>query len=135
MKQLSFNIPGAVITYNYLYDHMPFDWREEDLLFIRLPNKELIDVGWYPACDPTGYFKVTLSDSTQNQIAAIRVRNLDQIVEIVEGLAVPTQHAPMTSVSMDYRGLTQSAANSSSSSVLIYPSNPFSTVSVKTMVA
>jgi hypothetical protein len=88
VKQLEFNIPGAAISYNYLYENMPIDWREEDLLFVRLPNGNAIDVGWYPACDPTGRFKITLSDSTQNQIEAGRVHNLDQVVGAVEGLAL-----------------------------------------------
>ena len=34
--------PGAVISYNYLYEYLPFDWREEDLLFVRLPDGNTI---------------------------------------------------------------------------------------------
>ena|SRR5271166_5071768 len=98
MKQLTVNIPGATVSYNYLYENMPLDWREEDLLFVRLPNGDVIDVGWYPACDPAGRFKVTLSDSVQNQIDTIRVTELDQVVDAVEGLAL--QSPPSVSLSV-----------------------------------
>jgi hypothetical protein len=103
MKQLEFNIPDAVITYNYLYEQMPVDWREEDLLFVRLPNGCVIDVGWYPACDPTGRFKVALSDSAQNPIDTIRVLDLDQVVRAVEGLALGSMQTVVlpTSVSLE----------------------------------
>ena len=87
MNALKVNIPGAKISYNYLYENMPIGDREEDLLFLRLSNGEAIDVGWYPACDPMGRFKITLSDCTQKQINSITVRELDQVIPAVESLS------------------------------------------------
>ena len=84
----------ARITYNYLYENMPVDWREPDLLFVKLPNGNVIDVGWYPACDPAGLFKITLSDSDQNQIASIRTPELDQVAGMIEGLASDSRRNP-----------------------------------------
>ncbi|MFI5386508.1 MAG: hypothetical protein ACHQ50_10360 [Fimbriimonadales bacterium] len=104
VRQMQINIAGAQISYNHLYENMPIDWREEDLLFVRLPNGNVIDVGWYPACDPKGRFKITLSDPAQNQIDSIRMLDLDQVVGAVEGLASdPAQNpARETSVSIEY---------------------------------
>jgi hypothetical protein len=117
VKKLSFEIPGAVITYNYLCDQMPVEWRESDLLFVKLPNGNTIDVGWYPACDPTGRFKITLSDSVQNQIDVSRVSDIDQLVGIIEGMALRSRQSSnrVASTSVDLIGSPHNAAQSSSS--------------------
>lgn len=119
MTQLKINIPHAVVTYNYLFDQMPLEWREEDLLFVKLPNGNVIDVGWYPACDPNGKFKITLSDSAQNPIDITRTSELDQLIEIVGGLALRSQRtlAHVTSFYLDLTSSPTNAARSSSSSM------------------
>ena len=127
MNPLTFDVPNGIVTYNYLYDVMPIDWREEDLLFIRLQNGNTIDVGWYPACDPNGKFKITLSDSGQIPIDVTRTPELDQLVEIVGGLALRSQRtlAYVTSFYLDLTSSPNNAARSSSSSMapVVFPQN------------
>lgn len=120
MKQLGFNIPNAVVTYNYLYETMPVELREQDLLFVRLPNENVIDVGWYPACDPNGQFKITLSDSAQNQIDVFRVSDINQLVRIVEGLALRSTQSSnrVASSSVVLVGSPHNSVQSSSSSMV-----------------
>lgn len=81
---------------------MPIDWREEDLLFAILPNGDVIDIGWYPACDPAGFFKVTLSDAAQNQINSIRVFDLDQAVAAAESLALDSAQKSNRNASLSF---------------------------------
>jgi hypothetical protein len=87
MKRIEPNIPGGRVTYNYLYRDMPIDWREEDLLFASLPDGKTIDVGWYPACDPDGLFRITLSNPDQTPVDVMRTPDIDQMVRAVESLA------------------------------------------------
>jgi hypothetical protein len=119
VKKLSFDIPEAVITYNYLCDPMPVEWREADLLFVKLPNGNTIDVGWYPACDPTGRFKITLSDSVQNQIDVFKVSDIDQLVGAVEGLALRSRQSSnrVASSSVVLVGSPHNSVQSTSSSM------------------
>jgi hypothetical protein len=87
MNQIQINLRGTETIYNYLYQDMPIEWREEDLLLVKLPDGDFIDVGWYPACDPTGWFKITLTNSTHDkEIKVIRVRDVDQVEHAVETL-------------------------------------------------
>jgi hypothetical protein len=124
MNQIPIDIPGAQVTYNYLYENMPVDWREEDLLFVKLPNGCVIDVGWYPACDPDGWFKITLSDSAQNEIEAIKLRELERVRDAAQRLATGTDSARhgVTSISVDDVGAprlaTLTSTNASDISIL-----------------
>jgi hypothetical protein len=130
MKQMSINIPDAQISYNYLYETMPIDWREEDLLFVKLPSSYVIDVGWYPACDPSGRFKITLSDSAQNQIDAKSVFDIDEVVVAVENLADYAKRigVPPKVTSMDAKPyiVLFDTTNSSSCVMSVYRGGDFS---------
>jgi hypothetical protein len=88
MNQILINVPQARVIYNYLYDDMPIDWREEDLFLAELPNGDYLDVGWYPACDPDGRFRIALRHSINGApIGAIRVVNPAHIADAAETLA------------------------------------------------
>lgn len=127
MNQIAINIPGARITYNYLYEAMPLDWREEDLLFVRLANGYAIDVGWYPACDPNGRFKITLSDSAQNTIDVRRVFALDEVVRAVENFAQRDTRTTSRVFTLPYPSayrmcsFSQYSTNSSSGEPMVIP--------------
>ncbi len=92
MNKIEPTIPGSTVTYNYLYDDMPLNWKEEELFFAILPNGNTVDVGWYPECDPNGAFKVTLRDSAQQRIDVMSTRDLNQMILAIESLA--SQSAP-----------------------------------------
>ncbi len=120
MNQIPISIPGAQITYNYLYEDMPLDWREEDLLFVKLKNGYVIDVGWYPACDPNGRFKITLSDSAQNTIDVRSVLTVGEVVRAVENFG---NRNMWTTSHVTYRlcSFSQYATNSSSGEIMVIP--------------
>jgi hypothetical protein len=104
MNKIEPKIPGSTVTYNYLYDDMPLDWKEAELFFAILPNGNTIDVGWYPECDPNGAFKVTLRDSAQNRIDVMSTRDLNQMIFAIESLASQSarQTVKPSTVSVSY---------------------------------
>lgn len=88
MNQILIDIPEARVIYNYLYQNMPIDWREEDLFLAELPNGDYLDVGWYPACDPDGWFRIALRRSVNGvPIGVIRVVDPAHIADAAETLA------------------------------------------------
>lgn len=125
MKKIEPKIPHARITYNYLYDSMRLDWMEQDLFFAILPNGNTIDVGWYPACDPDGQFKVALCDREQNQLKVKIVNTLEQVISAVERLAIAASDdkSRETSVSAEggQRQFRKSSVHAMSSSTLTPP--------------
>jgi hypothetical protein len=135
LKQIIVDIPGSKVTYNYLYEDMPVDWREEDLLFVKLPNGYVIDVGWYPACDPAGQFKITLSDPHQNVVDVLGAPELDRVANAVESMARYSQFVgsrPLTIVTKYLKGAALvTSMNSSSSIATTISVDPSSFVSLK----
>ena len=86
---------------------------------MRLANGYAIDVGWYPACDPNGWFKITLSDSAQNTIDVRRVRAIGEAVRAVENFAnrnTRTNSSVTLANPLAYRlcSFSQNATNSTS---------------------
>jgi hypothetical protein len=122
MSQISIAVAGAHIAYNYLYDNMPMEWRDEDLFFAKLPNGHVIDVGWYPACEPNGWFKITLSDGEQNEIDSKRVVELDRLAGLIERMAAKSRDEILrttSSVAESGRSLYSSPTNGSSCKVTV----------------
>jgi hypothetical protein len=109
MNPIAFNIPGAEIVYNHLYPDMPLEWRDDDLLFVTLKNANTIDVGWYPACDPKGWFKITLSGPDQNAIDWARTPDMREMIQAVQSMASGEWNADKP-VSRSYQRLSFSSA-------------------------
>ena len=82
--------PGIVTYNNYqICSDKSFDEQSEnlleDLVQVEYENGYLIDIGWYPECDPNGSFKLYLIKdyNWDNPVKVKEVKNTDEIIRVV----------------------------------------------------
>lgn len=60
------NVQSGIITYNDFAINFDIPLKEQifnlqqDLLQIKFGNSYILDIGWYPMFDPTGFFKIVV---------------------------------------------------------------------------
>jgi len=84
-----YRLPAGSEVIGDLLTHYAEDALEEDILQVRLPQGEVIDVGWHPAYDrENGSFLVTAyKGDWENQIAQYRVKTEFEVFETVQKVA------------------------------------------------
>jgi len=106
-----------------LFADSPLEHLDEDILQVSLPNGLTVDVGWYPACDEDGAFKVVVyRGHWRNQLFKCATRDPRAAAKAVESLvSVFRRYAFHTTASYDIpseAGAAQVVARSGASSSL-----------------
>jgi hypothetical protein len=86
------------------------------LLFATLKNGNTIDVGWYSACDPKGWFTITLSGADQNAIDWARTPDMREMIQAVHSMGTGERNAD-TRVSRSYERLSFGGAVNTSDNI------------------
>src|SRR5260370_39838846 len=88
MKPRDLRLPDGVEVLGELIDTSEPDHLLQDLLQVKLPSGVIIDVGWYPECDPTGHYRVVaFRDNWCNQLDSVQTREMSSVVATVQRLA------------------------------------------------
>jgi hypothetical protein len=90
MNPIKPQVPDGSRVYSSLFRAMDPDLLTQDMLAISLPSGFYIDVGWFPEHDPAGHYVVRVFYQYWNaqQIPPIRVKTIDEVLQLVESLAV-----------------------------------------------
>ncbi len=83
--------PGKV-TYNNFHivsdKSLEDQWENllEDLVQVEYDNSLILDIGWYPECDPKGHFTICLIKELDwdNPLEKINVRSKEEIIKAVK---------------------------------------------------
>ena len=89
-------IPNGVIVYNDfgIDESVPFSdqWYryKEDILQIKFGDSFILDVGWYPECEPEGNFVVRAikNEDWWPSFAKESARNLSELKQAIEKMAI-----------------------------------------------
>ena len=93
MKQIKLNLPklklGQIKVTGQLWDTQDPVYLDQDILDIKLPNGNSIDVGWHPESDPNGSFRIVVyRDYWSNQLTdPITTKDAFEVPQIVYQLA------------------------------------------------
>ena len=89
------NILDGIITYNDfdIDENISFEKQKysfkQDILQIMFGDRFLLDLGWYPEMNPSGYFvvRVILDYDWQEPVAKIKCRTLKKLKKAIEKAA------------------------------------------------
>lgn len=101
MREIRVSLPrGAELLFNALDDDPTPRMLSQDMLSILCPDGVSIDVGWYPAYDPTGEYAVTtLREGELDPVIEYEGRDVLKAVVVVERLAAQHCEQPVQSMS------------------------------------
>jgi len=89
MSPICLKLPPGATSRGVLNTAPALSELREDMLDIALPTGIRIDVGWWPAWDPTGEFVVTVYASDwDHPIEQFFTKDLNEMIEAVEERAV-----------------------------------------------